>query len=253
MAYRPKIGLTMRLELETRRFYLGRDYSEALEASGALPVHIPLITNREYVEHLLSGLDGLLLPGSDTDVDPAYYAEDPHPKLGRVVPEKDETEFLVLDAAESLELPILAICYGMQALNVSRGGTLIQDISAQLEGSIKHEQGMPLSRNSHRIEISAGSGLDSLIASDEARKGVKVNSHHHQAISKVGKNLTATAWTPDGVVEAIEDTRDGRHVIGVQWHPELSWSSDEFSSAIFAEFVAVCSREKRSVAEVGVV
>ncbi|MEP7212190.1 MAG: gamma-glutamyl-gamma-aminobutyrate hydrolase family protein [Acidobacteriota bacterium] len=253
MAYRPKIGLTMRLELETRRFYLGRDYSEALEASGALPVHIPLITSRVYIEHLLSGLDGLLLPGSDTDVDPSYYAEDPHPKLGRVVPEKDETELLVLETADRLGLPILAICYGMQALNVSRGGTLIQDIGAQLENSIKHEQGMPLSRNSHRIDISAGSHLYSLISSEEARKDTKVNSHHHQAIGKVGKNLAVTARARDGVVEAIEDTRDGRHIIGVQWHPELSWTSDELSSAIFDNFVSVCAKARRSVAETGVV
>jgi putative glutamine amidotransferase len=243
----------MRLELETRRFYLGRDYSEALEASGALPVHIPLITSRDYVEHLLRGLDGLLLPGSDTDVDPSYYAEDPHPKLGRVVPEKDETELLVLETADRLGLPILAICYGMQALNVSRGGTLVQDIGAQIENSIKHEQGIPLSRNSHRIDIATGSHLDSLISSEEERRNVKVNSHHHQAISKVGENLTATAWAHDGVVEAVEDTGDGRHIIGVQWHPELSWRSDELSAAIFDSFVEVCSLQRRSNAEIAVV
>jgi putative glutamine amidotransferase len=120
MAYRPKIGLTMRLELDTRRFYLGRDYSEAVEGSGGLPVHIPLISDRAYIEHLLSGLDGVLLPGSDSDVDPALYGEHPHPQLGNVVPEKDETELLVLEVAELLGLPMLAICYGMQALNVAR-------------------------------------------------------------------------------------------------------------------------------------
>src|SRR6476620_3735526 len=150
MAYRPKIGLTMRLELETRRFYLGRDYSEALEAFGALPVHIPLVPKREYIEHLLSGLDGLLLPGSDTDVDPAYYGEEPHPLLGTVITEKDETEQLVLEIAEDLGLPIFASCFGMQALNVSRGGSLVQDIGAQIENGIKHQQGKPLRRNSHR-------------------------------------------------------------------------------------------------------
>ena len=86
MAYKPKIGLTMRLELETRRFYLGRDYSEAIEAAGGLPVHIPLIPNSEFIESVVAGLDGVLLPGCDSDIDPEYYGEDPHPKLGRVVP-----------------------------------------------------------------------------------------------------------------------------------------------------------------------
>ncbi|MEO7673770.1 MAG: gamma-glutamyl-gamma-aminobutyrate hydrolase family protein, partial [Pyrinomonadaceae bacterium] len=99
----------MRLELESRRFYLGRDYSEALEASGAVPVHIALIPKTEYIAEVLAGLDGILLPGSDSDVDPAYYVEDPHPKLGQVVPEKDETDLLVLAEAEKLGLPLLGI------------------------------------------------------------------------------------------------------------------------------------------------
>jgi putative glutamine amidotransferase len=97
----------MRLELETRRFYLGRDYSEAVAGVGGVPVHIPLIPDEEYIVDVMGGLDGILLPGCDSDVDPAYYGEDPHPKLGRVVPEKDETDLLVLAEAEQLNLPVL--------------------------------------------------------------------------------------------------------------------------------------------------
>ena len=236
----------MRLELETRRFYLGRDYCEALEAFGALPMHIPLVPKREYIEHLLRGLDGILLPGSDTDVDPAYYSEDPHPKLGKVIPEKDETELLVIETAEELGTPIFAICYGMQALNVARGGTLLQDISAQLDNSIKHQQGLPLKRNSHAIEIAGGSYIEALIAGGGGTGDVKVNSHHHQAIGKMGRNLAATAWARDGIVEAIEDTREGLHVVGVQWHPELSWAEDSLSAALFKRFVDFCSDRKLS-------
>src|SRR5689334_17278226 len=126
MVERPRIGITMRLEIESRRFYLGRDYSEAVEAAGGIPVHLGLIPKREYISAALEGLDGILLPGSDTDVDPSFYGEEPHPKLKKVVPEKDNTDRLVLEEAERRGLPILAICYGMQALNVWRGGTLIQ-------------------------------------------------------------------------------------------------------------------------------
>ncbi len=102
MTYRPRIGLTMRLEMETRRFYLGRDYSEAVEASGGVPVHLSLIPKAEYIAEVLSQVDGILLPGSDTDIDPSYYDQDPHPKLGKVIPEKDETDLLVLTEAEKL-------------------------------------------------------------------------------------------------------------------------------------------------------
>jgi putative glutamine amidotransferase len=207
MAYRPKIGLTMRLELETGRFYLGRDYSEAIEAAGGIPVHIPLIPDPEFIRCVVGALDGVLLPGSDTDIDPAFYGEEPHPKLRKVVPEKDETELLVLAEVERLEIPLLAICYGVQSLNVSRGGTLIQDIEAQLEGCIKHQQGAPVARNSHGIRIDRDSLLFELSRGARVEAGVKVNSHHHQAIREAGNNLRAIAWAKDGVVEGIQDVR----------------------------------------------
>ena len=227
----------MRLEIETRRFYLGRDYSEAVEAFGGVPVHIPLIPQREMIDEIVSALDGILLPGSDSDVDPAYYGEAPHRELGRVVPEKDETEFMVLDAAERYGTPILAICYGMQALNVARGGRLVQDLGSQVENSIKHQQGLPLARNSHFVDVEPDSILDLQMPDDLRIEGVKVNSHHHQAISDVGENLTVIARASDGVAEAIQDVREKRFVLGVQWHPELSWMDDPMSAAIFSVFV----------------
>ncbi len=244
MNERPKIGITMRLEIETRRFYLGRDYSEAIEALGGAPVHLSLIPQRAYVASVLSGLDGVLLPGSDSDVDPALYNEEPHPKLKRVVPEKDETERLVIEEAEKLGLPILAICYGMQALNVARGGTLIQDIESSVESPIKHDQGLPLPRGSHGLRFAEGSLTAGFVESLGLNGDLRVNSHHHQAIGKLGEGLDATAWASDGVVECIEDMRGGRFVLGVQWHPELSWSSDPLSRRIFEAFVARCSAAK---------
>ena len=241
MTYRPKIGLTMRLELETLRFYIGRDYSEALEAAGALPIHIPLIPKREYIAAIVEGVDGILLPGCDSDVDPAYYGEDPHPKLGRVVPEKDETDLIVLEEAERLNLPVLAICFGTQVLNVSRGGSLIQDIESQVPNCIKHSQDKPLDRNSHLIAIESDSILESLAGKEMA--SAKVNSHHHQAIKQVGRDLRITAKANDGMIEFVEDTRPERFVIGVQWHPELSHSTDELSRAIFETFVVKCVKK----------
>ena len=243
MTYRPLIGITMRLELATRRFYLGRDYSEALIGSGARPVHIPLVPDSEFIAGLLAGLDGVLLPGSDTDVDPLRFGEHPHPKLGTVVPEKDETDLLVLNEAEDRGLPVFAICYGMQVLNVHRGGTLVQDIDSQVPDAIKHQQGLPLERRSHTVQIEPGSLLERALGVGETT--LHVNSHHHQAIGKIGKDLRATALAGDGVIEAIEDTRNERFAFGAQWHPELDWRNDKLSRELFGEFVKT-AMERRS-------
>jgi putative glutamine amidotransferase len=230
---RPRIGITMRIELQTDRFYLSRYYSEAVEAAGGAPVHISLIPRREYLAALMDGLDGILLPGSDSDVDPLRYGHDPHPQLGSVHPLKDETDALVLEEIERRRTPLLAICFGMQILNVARGGTLIQDIRSELPEAIKHEQGAPRDRRSHRVRLLEGSRLAELAASESAL----VNSHHHQAVETVGRELVATAWTSDGLVEALEDPRGDRFALAVQWHPEIAWERDDFSRAIFERFV----------------
>lgn len=224
----------MRLELETDRFYLARHYSEAVEAAGGLPVHISLIPQREYISAVASELDGVLLPGSDSDVDPLRYGAEPHPNLGSVHTIKDETDLLVLEEIEARRLPLFAICFGMQVLNVFRGGTLIQDIASQLPNAIKHQQGAPRDRPSHRIRISNAGLLSSLANAETA----VVNSHHHQAIEKLGRELVPTAWTSDGLIEAVEDQRPERFALGVQWHPELGWKEDRLSQALFGKFIA---------------
>jgi len=235
---RPRIGITMRLELETDRFYLSRHYSEAVEAAGGIPVHISLIPRRDYIVAATADLDGILLPGSDSDVDPVHYGADPHPNLGSVHPVKDETDLLVLEEIEKRGLPLFAICFGMQVLNVARGGTLIQDIGAQLPQAIKHQQGVPRDRPSHAVELSGSSCLAKLAGKENAL----VNSHHHQAIETVGRDLVAAAWTSDGLIEAVEDSRPDRFVIGVQWHPELGWKDDALSQSLFDRFIAACTK-----------
>jgi putative glutamine amidotransferase len=232
-AERPRIGITMRIELETDRFYLSRYYSEAVEAAGGAPVHISLIPRQEYIASLMEGLDGILLPGSDSDVDPLLYGHDPHPKLGSVHPLKDQTDALVLEEIERRGTPLLAICFGMQILNVARGGTLIQDILSEMPEAIKHQQGAPRDRRSHRVRLLEGSILAQLAGTETAL----VNSHHHQAIETVGRELVATAWTSDGLVESLEDPRGDRFALAVQWHPEIAWAQDDFSRAIFEQFV----------------
>jgi putative glutamine amidotransferase len=228
----------MRLELETDRFYLGRDYSEAVEAAGGVPVHVSLIPRPDYIKAAMADLDGVLLPGSNSDIDPQRYGREPHPLLGAVHPVKDETDLLVLAETESRALPLFGICFGAQSLNVARGGTLIQDIVSQLPNAIKHEQGAPRDRHSHRVRLLEGSILGELAGSE----GAPVNSHHHQGIETVGQDLVATAWASDGLIEAVEDPRPDRYVVGVQWHPEIGWAHDQFSRDLFNRFVAEARR-----------
>jgi putative glutamine amidotransferase len=242
MNKRPRIGITMRIEHTTDRFYLGRHYSEAVEAAGGAPVHISLIPNPDYIDSVVDGLDGILLPGSDSDVDPLRYGQQPHPELGSVQPIKDETDLLVIDAVERRHIPLFAICFGMQILNVSRGGTLIQDIRSQVRDAIKHEQGAPRGRPSHRVRLLDESKLSQIAGTLDA----VVNSHHHQAIESIGADLIATAWTTDGVIEALEDPRSDRFVMAVQWHPELGWEDDVLSQQLFKSFVSHAAQAHES-------
>jgi putative glutamine amidotransferase len=234
MQRRPRIGIAMRIDHPTDRFYLSRHYSEAVEAAGGAPVHISLIPDREYIDTVVDALDAVLLPGSDSDVDPLRYGQQPHPALGSVHTIKDETDLLIIDVVERKQMPLFAICFGMQVLNVSRGGTLIQDIRSQLPDAIKHEQGVPRDRPSHSVSVQRGTKLSEILETE----GLVVNSHHHQAIETLGADLVATAWSSDGVIEAFEDPRPDRFVMAVQWHPELGWQNDEFSRRLFTSFVA---------------
>ncbi|MBA3515252.1 MAG: gamma-glutamyl-gamma-aminobutyrate hydrolase family protein [Pyrinomonadaceae bacterium] len=241
--YRPRIGITMRIELETDRFYLSRHYSEAVEAAGGAPLHISLIPNSQYIAAVMEALDGILLPGSDSDVDPLRYGREPHKALGYVHAIKDETDLFALEEIERRRLPLFGICFGMQVLNVSRGGTLIQDIASQVQDALEHEQGLPRDRPSHRIGLLEESRLASLAKRDAAI----VNSHHHQAIETVGRDLVASAWASDGLVEALEDSRSDRFVMGVQWHPELGWERDSLSQELFRRFVSEAGQYARTV------
>jgi putative glutamine amidotransferase len=230
---RPFIGITMRHELKTERFYLARQYGDAVAAAGGVPVHISLIPDAELIAAFVGRLDGVLLPGSASDVDPLRYGREPHTKLGPVHPLKDETDLLVLQLSEERRLPLLAICFGMQVWNVYRGGTLIQDINSQVPTPLKHEQGAPRERHSHKVSVNPESLLGRLAGEVSA----KVNSHHHQALEHLGEGLRASAWSSDGLIEAVEDTMEGRWALGVQWHPELAWEKDELSQTIFKAFV----------------
>lgn len=207
-------------------------YVDAVKAAGADPVVIPLGDARERIAQLLAGIDGVLLPGSGHDVDPALYGETPAPETAPHDAARAVVDELLLDDAFNQRKPVLTICHGTQTLNVWRGGSLIQD----LKTPVNHRPGREVV-DAHPVQLQPRSRLREILArSGEAQ--ARVNSSHHQAIRKVGNDLRVTAVSPtDEVVEAIELDAPDHFVLGVQWHPERTYAQSAFSRAIFASFV----------------
>jgi putative glutamine amidotransferase len=212
---------------------LGLTYLKAIEAAGALPLVIPPLAH-DAVEPLLDRLDGMCLSGGP-DLDPELYGARPHPELGPVEADLDRFELAIARRADARQMPILAICRGMQALNVVRGGTLNQHIP-DLPGVIPHRQREPGDVPTHRIRICPDTRLERVLGVRE----LDVNSFHHQAIERLGQDLEETATATDGTVEAVEDP--SRHyVIGVQWHAE-AMTNRETEARLFESFVEACRR-----------
>jgi putative glutamine amidotransferase len=239
-APRPVIGISTRINPTENTNYLRQSYAQAIYAAGGTPILIPLIPEAAYVQAVVQRLDGVLLTGSNSDVDPARYGQAPHIHLGDVYPERDETDFLLLSAAEARNLPTLGICFGLQIMNVYRGGTLFQDLPSQVENVMQHRQSGSRDRTSHSIQIDRESLLAKLAGGTSAR----VNSTHHQAIDEIGKDLRAVAWAADGVIEAAVSVRPGHFMMGVQWHPELTATKDALSQGIFKHFIAEAALQR---------
>jgi putative glutamine amidotransferase len=216
---------------------LGLTYMRAVEAAGGIPLVMPPL-ELEAIEPLLDRIDGICLSGGP-DIDPTNYGAEPHPKLGPTEPPLDRFELAVAHAADARGIPILAICRGTQALNVTRGGSLHQHLP-DLSEEIGHRQGNPADQPSHAIEIEPGSRLSSALASEDApvEARLEVNSFHHQAIDRLGEGLVIVARATDGTIEGVEDPeRD--FLIGVQWHAE-TMVERPYEAALFRSFVDAC-------------
>jgi putative glutamine amidotransferase len=216
---------------------LGMVYMRAVERGDGLPVVLPPLSP-EAICPLVAHLHGLCLSGGP-DLDPHGYGAEPHPELGPVEPDLDAFELAVAREADRLGLPILGICRGAQALNVSRGGTLHQHIPDITDGSLRHRQEVPGNVATHEVEIDPSSRLARLMGVTRAR----VNSFHHQAIDRLGEGLRAVAWSPDGLVEAVEG-EDERLVLGVQWHAEGLVDRPEDLALFRALTEAACEHER---------
>jgi putative glutamine amidotransferase len=234
---RPAIGITIGYDGRRRDLHtLRQDYVLSVERGGGLPL-VLVPGSPADVGDVLGRIDGLVLSGG-SDIDPSLYGETPHPKLGRVIRERDDFELALCREALRRDLPILAICRGHQVLNVATGGTLIQDIPSEVSGRIEHDARRERWERAHDVRILQGTRLGAIL-----RKAmVAVNSFHHQAVERVGDGLIVSACSADEqVVEGIE-MPDRRFVLGVQWHPESFWNRPDGFSALFEALVAEATR-----------
>lgn len=213
----PLVGVTAATALDSRGFErasLNLSYLRAVEAAGAVPLVLTPGMGREQLEAALGRCSGLVLTGGG-DVTPERYGQARHESVIGVSEARDELEFAALEAAERAGLPVLAICRGMQVLNVALGGSLVQDIPSMVEGALAHSVQEPRQGPAHGVEIDAGSRLAGIVGGTR----VEANSRHHQAIDRLGERLLVTARAADGIIEAVE-VPGSRFVVGVQWHPE---------------------------------
>ena len=210
----PAVAVTAprRLVDGRERVTLNAAYVRALEGAGLVPLAVPTMLAADRTGAALAAVRGLVLTGGE-DVAPARYGAVPHPRLGEVDPVRDAAELALIAAARARGLPILAICRGIQILNVALGGTLYQDLDSERPGPVPHND----ETGRHPIHVEAGSLLERTLGT----RAASVNSRHHQAIRDLAPGLAAVAWADDGVIEGAEPT-DAKEpwMVAVQWHPE---------------------------------
>lgn len=237
----PLIGVTTSITFgrHPERAYLNSAYLAAVQEAGGVPVPLPPQLDDRALMELAHRLDGLLLTGGG-DVDPASFDEPPHPTLSEVSPARDRLEIALVARFMEVRRPILAICRGIQVLNVALGGSLYQDVASDPGTEIQHQQKAPRDQPTHPVKVVSGSFLARTVGSDE----LEVNSLHHQAVKTIGRGLLPVAFAPDGIVEGLEleDAGPGRFVVAVQWHPEELVARDPAARRLFHAFVEASRR-----------
>jgi len=234
--FRPRIGIPYR----TRKEELTPDsdklkpYVESVRKAGGDPVEVSLALSPEELARLEKTLDGIVLSGSPADLDPALFHSGKHARTAAADAEREKTDFALLEHAFAAHKPVLAICYGIQSLNVFLGGSLIQDVPDELRTPVQHDWDDETDPETfHNVRIEHGSRLARMARSAEAR----VNSSHHQSILDPGRDLRVVARASDGVIEAVEWTGNADWVTGVQWHPERMYDSDTLAQSLFRNLV----------------
>lgn len=237
----PVVGITADFNEGNRQahgepaLFLAQRYYRAVEQAGATPLILPPLSSAAAIRRSLDLLDGLLISGGGFDIHPSYYGEKPIRQLGAVKAQRTEFELDIAAAALKKDLPVLGICGGEQALNVVLGGSLYQDIAAQVANAGEHQQSEKKTQGGHRVQIPNGTRLRAIVG----QPSLEVNTTHHQAVKQLGKGLIVDAIADDGVIEGIESTRH-TFVVGVQWHPEVLAPRRQGHRRILEAFIAAC-------------
>ena len=240
---RPRVGVTWRTAAEEAAGNRSKvdHYLRAVERAGGEPFLVSLTLPHGDLTQRAAELDAFLLTGSPADVAPAHFGAKRHNATTDADVARERTDFKLLEHALVAQKPLLAICYGIQSLNVFLGGSLIQDIPTEVGSNVCHspeEDELPGGDPIHGVRFDAGRVMD-LSGAPEAT----VNSNHHQSILEPGHRLRITAHAPDGVVEAVEWTGDSNWVVGVQWHPERM-PEDALAQALFRNLVLAASEAR---------
>jgi putative glutamine amidotransferase len=234
MSRDPLVGVTTSITVgqTPERAYVNSAYLHAVQQAGGVPVLLPPQLSKASLERLVRGLDALLLTGGG-DVDPATFGEAPHPTLYEVAPARDALETQVTLIALEKKTPLLAICRGIQVLNVALGGSLHQDVATEPGTQIQHSQKEAREQTTHKVTVTPRSRLGRVLGAAD----LEVNSFHHQVIKSLGRGLVPVAWAPDKLVEGVELDDDSQFVLGVQWHPEHLVGNSEPARRLFSALV----------------
>jgi putative glutamine amidotransferase len=231
---KPRIGITPCARVD--------DYVESVKRAGGHPV---VLKNSDDAAAVVADLDGVLLTGG-LDVEPSLYGETAHAST-QTAPDRDRFEIPLSRAAIERDLPLFAICRGVQVLNVAGGGSLVQDIPSTVTTDLNHAIDIPKDHFAHPVKVTPGTKLAGALGPAADLERCAVNSRHHQSVGRVAPAFVVSAVSPDGVVEAIERP-DRAFCVGVQWHPENFWKTGEFGGLFRAFVAAATKRHSHSVA-----
>ncbi|MBP2079757.1 gamma-glutamyl-gamma-aminobutyrate hydrolase family protein [Oceanobacillus polygoni] len=233
---KPIIGITVSMETNRDYYSTANRNVKVIIRAGGIPILLPYLIEEGDVVEIVNRIDGLYATGGG-DIDPILFGEEPHLKLGLIIPERDQSELILIQKMLEMNKPILGVCRGSQILNIAAGGDMYQDIYSQMDKELlQHSQKAPFDYGSHFVHVRK----DSLLYKLTGEEKLRVNSYHHQANRVVPKEFRISGTASDGVIEAIE-SKSHPFVLGLQWHPEgMVEANDAASLKIYERFIDAC-------------